>query len=180
MPFDKDSFLKGVITGMRLPRTPGGQPPFTPVPSGVLLLTEQGEPIVEEHLHLDSDATIFTVGAWYAWGTEQMMINIENRVINGGYFYWNTGDHLELVFFSSEGISGATGGVYTGEPDGYRLRVGFGLWGNDRFAGEIHYYSVGNSPVNNYYPISTIPFVGTREELEIWLANADYHYLITE
>lgn len=41
MPFDRDSFLKGVITGMRLPRTPGGQRPVPPVSAGYIL-TESG------------------------------------------------------------------------------------------------------------------------------------------
>lgn len=50
MPFDRDSFLKGVITGMRLPRTPGGQRPFSPVPSGMYILTESGEHVLTERV----------------------------------------------------------------------------------------------------------------------------------
>lgn len=44
MPFDYNSFLKGVITGMQLPRTPGRiTPPQPPVPSNRYMITEIDE-----------------------------------------------------------------------------------------------------------------------------------------
>lgn len=51
MPFDYNSFLQGVQTGLRLGRTtPGRQPPFPPVPSGRYILTESGLYTVVEKL----------------------------------------------------------------------------------------------------------------------------------
>lgn len=64
MPFDRDSFLKGVITGMRLPRTPGGRPPFEPVPSGKYILAEDGRNIVKENVTRE-DVSIYESGVWY-------------------------------------------------------------------------------------------------------------------
>lgn len=49
MPFDYNSFLKGVITGMQLPRVPGHVvPPQPPVTSGKYILTETGVQIITE------------------------------------------------------------------------------------------------------------------------------------
>ena len=49
MPFDYNSFFKGVITGMQLPRTPGNiLPPLPPVPSDQYILTESGVYVLTE------------------------------------------------------------------------------------------------------------------------------------
>lgn len=49
MPFDYNSFMKGVITGMQLPRTPGNiLPPLPPVPSDQYIITESGQYVLME------------------------------------------------------------------------------------------------------------------------------------
>ena len=49
MPFDYNSFMKGLITGMQLPRTPGNiLPPLPPVPSDQYILTESGVYVLTE------------------------------------------------------------------------------------------------------------------------------------
>lgn len=49
MPFDYNSFFKGVITGMQLPRTPGNiLPPLPPVPSDQYIITESGQYVLME------------------------------------------------------------------------------------------------------------------------------------
>lgn len=49
MPFDYNSFLQGVQTGLRLGRTsPGRVPPQPPVPSGKYILAEDGTVIITE------------------------------------------------------------------------------------------------------------------------------------
>lgn len=57
MPFDYDSFMQGVLTGLRLGRIPKERTP--PTPSGGYILTESGEHILTE---LESE-TILTFGA---------------------------------------------------------------------------------------------------------------------
>ena len=46
MPFDYESFMTGVITGLKLGRVPKGRKP--PTPSGRYILTESGEFMVTE------------------------------------------------------------------------------------------------------------------------------------
>lgn len=49
MPFDYNSFMQGVQTGLRLGRTsPGRVPPMPPVPSGRYILTESGGYVLTE------------------------------------------------------------------------------------------------------------------------------------
>lgn len=48
MPFDRNSFLAGVWTGIRLQRIPGGRQP--PVPSDLFILTESGEYVLMEQI----------------------------------------------------------------------------------------------------------------------------------
>ena len=62
MPFDYDSFMQGVITGLKLGRSPTGRTP--PAPSGRYILTESGEHILAEGYSTD-EVTIFNVGTWY-------------------------------------------------------------------------------------------------------------------
>ena len=67
MPFDYNSFLQGVQTGLRLGRTsPGRVPPMPPVPSGRYILTESGEKIITETL-ATSEATLYQMGQWYSY-----------------------------------------------------------------------------------------------------------------
>lgn len=63
MPFDKDSFLKGVITGMRLPRTPGGERPFRPIPGRKFILTESGDHVITEKVG-SGLATFYSINSY--------------------------------------------------------------------------------------------------------------------
>ena len=62
MPFDYNSFMQGVITGLKLGRVPKGRTP--PTPSGRYILTESGEMVLTE-LGTLSDVTIIDSKTWY-------------------------------------------------------------------------------------------------------------------
>ena len=64
MPFDYNSFFKGVQTGLRLGRTSPGRQPRPPAPPGVYILTEDKEIVFTEFA---GTATTYDVGAeyWY-------------------------------------------------------------------------------------------------------------------
>lgn len=62
MPFDYNSYLQGVQTGLRLGRTTPGRKP--PIPSGRYILTESGAVIVTEH-PVGSEATLYSSDLWY-------------------------------------------------------------------------------------------------------------------
>lgn len=62
MSFDYESFMTGVLTGLKLGRSPKGRTP--PAPSWRYILTESGEHILAEGYSTD-EVTIFNVGTWY-------------------------------------------------------------------------------------------------------------------
>lgn len=64
MPFDYNSFMTGVIIGLKLGRVPKGRIP--PLPSGRYILKEDGTPIVTESL-VSQEATIYQKGTWYQY-----------------------------------------------------------------------------------------------------------------
>lgn len=63
MPFDYESFMQGVITGLKLGRVPKGRTP--PAPSGRYILTESGEKMLTEFLPPEEDVQLYSTGVWY-------------------------------------------------------------------------------------------------------------------
>lgn len=109
MPFDRDSFLKGVITGMRLPRTPGGQRPFPPVPPGRYILTESGEHILTE---LESE-TILEFGATNVvynnpiWSNSRVVLSVSDGKTYSFFGAYAYGTY-RYVLISRESFVGKT------------------------------------------------------------------------
>ena len=62
MPFDYESFMQGVITGLKLGRVPKGRTP--PAPHGKYILTESGEHILTEITPPDN-IPLYSTGVWY-------------------------------------------------------------------------------------------------------------------
>lgn len=93
MSFDRDSFLKGVITGMRLPRTPGGQKPLPPVPQGKYILTESGQRIMMEKPD-DPEGIIMTPGEWYtfpnSYPVQYFRLSLLEGISASDIFYFTT------------------------------------------------------------------------------------------
>lgn len=80
MPFDYNSFLQGVQTGLRLGRTsPGRQPPL---PSGKYILTESGEKVLSEKTIDWGDTTIYGMGSYAATAYDSQLPSA-NIVLTG-------------------------------------------------------------------------------------------------
>ena len=60
MTLDRASFIQGLITGLKLPRTPGGRQP--PPPSQMYILAEDGTPIITEGLQVAPVTAISMMG----------------------------------------------------------------------------------------------------------------------
>lgn len=178
MPFDRDSFLRGVITGMRLPRTPGGQKPFIPVPSGKYILSESGVRLITEDSNpaIESNATFYATGRYYPYSDQLMTIICTNAF---EWFYWLNGEELRQIPYSlSE--TGGTGGIYTKEGNkDPRLRVGFSFQNYTSKSGDV-FYRILSTPFTSYIPNGMIPFEGTEDELKAFIASAHYKYMFTE
>lgn len=114
MPFDYNSFLTGVITGMQLPRTPGNiLPPLPPVPSDRFILTESGEKVLTE---LESQTILlfaFT-GTWYeanktTWGENKTSVYVSDGKTYSLFGARDrTSDDIEYVLISGESFIGKT------------------------------------------------------------------------
>jgi len=63
MPFDYNSFMQGVITGLRLGRTKSGRQP--PVPSDMYIITEAGQHVIAEY-DQPPDVTTVQFASWYS------------------------------------------------------------------------------------------------------------------
>ena len=181
MTFDKQSFLAGLHTGLRLGRDPIGRRP--PPPSGLYILTEYGRPIITEYSQpqVESDATIYRLGADYRWHDTFMGIEFSNGYLDGGgYFYWQNGSELRMVFYGFNEIYGNAGRIYTLYEEGEeQTRVGFAFLGLDSLAGDVHYQAPG-SPFTNYVPDGMVPFEGSEGQMRSWLETSEYDYIITE
>lgn len=67
MSFDYESFMTGVITGLKLGRVPKGRTP--PAPHGRYILTESGAPIITERESYPG-VTVYTMREWYKTNAE--------------------------------------------------------------------------------------------------------------
>lgn len=63
MPFDYESFMQGVITGLKLGRVPRGRTP--PALHGRYILTESGEKMLTELSVAWDGVSVFNTGEWY-------------------------------------------------------------------------------------------------------------------
>lgn len=176
------TFLAGLQLGRRLKIYDAlREEPLPPVPSGLVILSEHEIPIITEYPELESNATIYRLGITYGWGDTFVGIRFSVGYLDGGgYFYWLNGDTLKLVFYGFNTISGNTGTIYTIDGEGEeQVRVGFALLGEDHYAKEVHYQSLG-SPFTDYTPSGMVPFEGSEVEMKDWLSTAEYDYIITE
>jgi len=63
MRYDLNSFIAGIMTGMRLSRVPGGKQ--KPAPSGVYIMSEDDHKIIAEQERNWNGVTIFDTDIWY-------------------------------------------------------------------------------------------------------------------
>lgn len=180
------SFIAGLHTGLRLGRDPIKHTP--PVPHDQYILTEYGRPLITEYSQpqVESDATIYHFFGRYRCGDTFMSIqmNYGGSPYNpegGGYFFWQEGDTLGVVFYGFGQFYGRAGGIYTVNEDGEdEVRVGFAFLNIDQRIGDLYYRTMMGTPWTNYIPDDMIPFEGTRGELLSFLESTDYDYIITE
>lgn len=129
MPFDYESFIQGVITGLKLGRVPKGRTP--PVPHGRYILTESGEHILTETPY-STEATIYSTGAWYTAGIGNVRYRVspdypysENNTWWDYNFFFASTTGFEtgnkIFFYTFNGTQSAiTMYVYIDTPDGIR------------------------------------------------------------
>lgn len=201
MPFDKNSFLRGVITGMRLPRTPGKVPPFTPVSSGKYILMESGERIIMERPD-DPDGIIMNPGVWYkdanAYPDMYYRMHLADGV-NDSDFFWLSyalppnvygNRNANFMFVISPRIIeiGLVGYLERAVPIprpeyidwGVRFDTSQWLWSREwSLPGKWYAYPVGAIVFADVNPIEGVnSFVGTAEEFRSFLGEVKY--MITE
>jgi len=88
---DYESFMQGVITGLKLGRVPKGRTP--PAPSGRYILTESGEKVITEKT-IDWDGiTIFETDVWYA---------LAQPFTNSGYTYTKVRFRTNILYQEGE------------------------------------------------------------------------------
>lgn len=75
MPFDYESFMTGVITGLKLGRVPKGRTP--PTPHGRYILTESGSKVLTES-PISIEASIYNTGEWYSSASGDIRYRVTN------------------------------------------------------------------------------------------------------
>lgn len=179
MRYDKQSFLAGLHTGLRLGRDPIGRNP--PAPHEKYILTEDGIPIITEYSEPQpyGDVSIYMFGVWYWAGSQYMSVIWDDDYFADAYFYWDNGSFMELVVYSHSSLYRMTNGVWTRVQGGEAQRRSTTYYSSDGDKVKDIYF--GSTPINStYIPDDTVPFTGTREELFSWLETVDYDYIITE
>lgn len=198
MPFDYNSFLQGVQTGLRLGRTTKYRPPPTPpVPGGVYILTEDGTPTIAEKKDY-GEVTVLVPGEY-----EAILYSIS-------YIDSPVQDTGSLTITPHEGSSSTPKVFYVCNTSGlYINRVRFFVYCDasvyspgDRFDysfvggtwrrnGNVY---LGNPPAEMYgivytiwdgefariRPVGTGIFYGSDDEAAYWAANSPNSPLITE
>lgn len=196
MPFDRDSFLNGVITGMRLPRTPGGQRPNPPVPGGYIL-TESGIAVVMEGLEPPTDVSIYAFDRWYDATlysdgypfspVRESGIEYEVQQVGGlsavYYFYWvgyYLDDALSLVVVSENDLTNFN--IVGNRRDDDESPIEFVFSGRVYIpsrAEDFYYYTFGRAACT-CRPDGMTYFDGTAAELKAFISGIKHHRLITE
>lgn len=133
MELDYNSFMMGVMTGLKLHRPPAGRKP--PAPSGRYILTESGEQIITEYS--SAEVTLYRIGQWVPYPEGNYYYpgyyRLTCRNSSGNYipdeprYYFyarftdvQTSDPVMVLWVHSD-IStsiGRYGADYTSDPDG--------------------------------------------------------------
>ena len=155
MELDYNSFMAGVMTGLKLHRPPAGRKP--PAPSGRYILTESGEKIITEYS--SSEVTLYRIGQWIPY-PEGYSFRGYYRVMcrrqSGNYIpddprYYFYGSFTDLgigvtarVLWVPSGTSiGRYGVDYTSDPNGGQiidLGIDYSLTPGFDYNNEIKYY----------------------------------------
>lgn len=207
MPFDYESFMTGVITGLKLGRVPKGRQP--PVPSGRYILTESGEHILTEKPQY-GDVSIYDTGVWYD-ATRYTSARKDSTPVSGSY-------KIRLRVKDQDGIEHDAQFAYANNPNAARLsivfisnapidaddreyriiidleipgqspQIDYGWdWSIYRTNGQVGglYYSFVNAYLDNsislvYRVTDAEMFEGTVSQFEYYLENLKYLPMITE
>lgn len=172
MPFDYNSFMTGVITGLKLGRTKLGRQP--PVPSGKYILTESGEKVLMESVTRD-DVSIYETGVWYETETYTVRYrfetyygqnNIDCKFIFGGV----AGATPWMFYFSSDPNLDSTDTRRFKDRDGVEYECGLsGQTGSITREGKTLYIQRMTTLPQGYYatpPKDTVFAEGTTAELD--------------
>ena len=191
MPFDYNSFLIGVQTGLKLQRPPEGRKP--PTPSGRYILTESGEKVLTESLFPELDsATLYNTNVWYPCpDDEHGAVEVSEMIIYtdvpAQFFYWKSTDPIyssytpSIVVFSAEdfsdtGVTGYHHWVRSGF-DHLDVIIG-GISGSVVKSGDIFYWNPLG--VFKWQPYNSEYFTGTLDQLKVYISGMNYRPLITE
>lgn len=188
MPFDYNSFMTGVLTGLRLGRIPKERTP--PTPSGRYILTEQGVPIVEEWVS-PQNVDIYDINTWYP-GTRysdyyidaevvETDINIEFTWMNFSsptrWFFWQDSlyDTVNYVVLSESDFS-QQGYIVYKDKEGIISQAIYGGFSRAQAVSDMYYGSFPTAyRINN-----ASMFVGTESDLINFLLDLKHKPMITE
>lgn len=191
MPFDHESFIAGVQVGRRLKVADANrrlEP--KPAPPGLLILAEDGTPIITEYYHYAGNVSFFNCNErFYAGRAFQEDVYYELRSSGGEegvrFFYAIISGEPKMVLVKDN----LSGGVY----EFRRIWVNYNT-GVERetTGGSIRtnmFYPAEGSTTHGYVTgpelfdvpeVEIEPFEGTTEELEAFVASGGYKYWITE
>ena len=191
---DYNSFIQGVITGLKLGRVPEGRTP--PVPSGKYILTESGNKVLSEKV-ISTDATLYRFGETYnavVYSSDTGDTILDRGTIS--YIKHSGGDTSNLCIFYVQltDISGGARGRVTmnigGECDfdSYQLRwtydgPEYSEFGWFNISGVKQYalqYGGYGSYLGRCVPEDAVTFKGTKAELELYIAGLSNIPMITE
>ena len=188
MPFDYDSFIQGVITGLKLGRVPKGRTP--PTPSGRYILTETGVPLVGEWLS-PGYVDFYNIDTWYP-GTRYSDYHIDSEVVETDidieftwmnfssptrWFFWHNTlyDTVQYVVLSESDFS-RQGYIIYRNKEGTISQAVYGGFNTAINISEVYY---SYSPTT--YRISGANmFAGTQQELTNFLSDLKQKPMITE
>lgn len=195
MTFDYESFMTGVITGLKLGRVPKGRTP--PAPSGRYILTESGEfmvtePTVTQATMIDGNvwlpatqysseresASVVTtgLGMMICWHLNQTIVDMPSgakmfpAMIDGIY-------RIVIYSYNPDDIPPRYGGYH------YCFRIDYhdyiqliGYEAAAETAGDVYFLALATE----FRPDNMTMFRGTRQDLINLLANLNGQRMITE
>ena len=163
MPFDYESFMQGVMTGLKLGRIPKERTP--PVPSGKYILTESGDHVILEYETV-SETTTIRFNQWYTdyeHGTVKV-VDGYNPSFDGAYFFWcyleqSDGTFAKtFVVYSDSSAPAQIDWIGTNDQRLWRWNI----YGSYARAG--NYYYNYSDMVGDFTPVdSLLPYLTTAE-----------------